>query len=215
MRLIEKKTLHEDAANRLRDMILTGMLKEGKKINENEICESLGISKTPLREALRVLSSEGLIQLVPNHGAWVYKPTFDEIMEMFDVMIVLEGLCARSATEQMNEKDFLSLETLHRRLEEKYELKDQEGYLRCNNQYHTFLQKLARNRTLNQIINGLRKKILLYRLKSLSLPERLDQSIKEHRELLEAFRKRNAEKAETLMRIHLKNQKSAFGRLKN
>jgi DNA-binding GntR family transcriptional regulator len=213
MKVIKKKTLHEEIANNLRELIMSGELQEGDKIKEDELCSLMGISKTPLREALRVLSVEGLIRLVPNRGSFVSTPTFEEIREMFDVMSVLEGVCARAAAAKMGAKDLATLEKLHERLEENYRRKAQREYIRINNQYHAFIQELAGNRTLNQIVNGLRQKILLYRYQSLNLPERFAQSIQEHRDLLEAFRKKDPKKAETLMRRHLKKQCDALEKL--
>jgi len=213
MRTIKKKTLHQEIANTLREMIMSGELTEGDKIKEDQLCELMDISKTPLREALRVLSVEGLIRLVPNRGAYVSTPTFEEIKEMFDVMSVLEGECARASAQRMTDRDYISLNKLHDKLEESFRQRNQKEYIRHNNSYHSFLQELAGNRTLNQIINGLRQKILLYRFQSLNLPERFEQSIEEHRDLLEAFRKRNPGKAEDLMRFHLKMQCKALEEL--
>jgi len=209
----KKVTYHIQIADMLRDMIMTGKLQEGDKVNETELCNTLGISKTPLREALRVLSVEGLIRLVPHRGAFVTKPTFEEIAEMFDVMSLLESFCARSASQKMTPRDLARLEKLHAKLEENFERQDQEEYIRINNQYHALVQKIAGNRTLNQIVDGLRKKILLYRFQSLNLPGRFEASIREHRELLEAFRNRQHRKAESLMRQHLDNQAQALERL--
>jgi DNA-binding GntR family transcriptional regulator len=210
MKIIQKKTLHEEIANNLREMIMSGELREGDKIKENELCDMMGISKTPLREALRVLSAEGLIRLIPNRGSYVTTPTFEEIKEMFDVMVALEGVCARTAVEKMSDQDFIKLENLHQKLEKNFERKDQKEYIRQNNLYHAFVQELAGNKTLNQIVNGLRQKILLYRFQSLNLPGRFEQSIEEHRILLTAFRNRNPKKAENLMKSHLKKQCDAM-----
>ncbi|MFZ0613091.1 MAG: GntR family transcriptional regulator [Desulfobacterales bacterium] len=207
---IKKATLHIQIADALREMIMIGELKNGDKINENDLCAAMGISKTPLREALRVLSAENLISLIPNRGAYVTKPTTAEIKEMFAVMSVLEGVCARAAAEKMTPADFARLETLHAELEEKFDRRDQEEYIRINNRYHSFIQDLAGNRTLNQIVSGLRKKILLYRFQSLNLPGRFEDSIKEHRDLLEAFRNRAAPKAEKIMKTHLQKQAQAI-----
>jgi len=206
----KKATYHVQIADMLRDMIMTGKLKEGDKVNEGKLCETTGISKTPMREALRVLSVEGLIRLVPNRGAFVTKPEFEEIVEMFDVMSLLEGFCAREACEKMTSKNFSRLEKLHAKLEANFERHDQEEYIRINNQYHSLVQEIAGNRTLNQIVDGLRKKILLYRFQSLNLPARFASSIREHRDLLEAFRQRNHSRAEALMREHLQNQAQAL-----
>jgi len=213
MKVIQKKTLHQEIANNLREMIMSGELREGDKIKENEFCELMDISKTPLREALRVLSAEGLIRLIPNRGSYVTTPTFEEIKEMFDVMSVLEGVCARTAAEKMSNIDYEKLKKIHLQLEENFRLKDQKRYIRINNKYHSFVQELAGNKTLNQIVNGLRQKILLYRYKSLNLSGRFEQSIQEHRDLLEAFRKRDAEKAELLMKSHMKKQSEALEKL--
>ncbi len=213
MKVIQKKTLHEEIANNLREMIMSGELREGDKIRENGLCDMMGISKTPLREALRVLSAEGLIRLIPNRGSFVTTPTFEEIKEMFDVMSVLEGVCARTAVEKMSEQDFLKLEKLHQKLEKNFGLKDQKEYIHQNNLYHAFVQELAGNKTLNQIVNGLRQKILLYRFQSLNLPGRFEQSIEEHRSLLKAFRDRDPKKVEILMKSHLKKQCDAMEKL--
>ena len=213
MKAIQKKTLHEEIANNLREMIMSGELREGDKIKENELCELMDISKTPLREALRVLSAEGLIRLIPNRGSYVTTPTLEEIKEMFDVMSVLEGVCARTAAEKMSNIDYEKLKKIHLQLEENFRLKDQKQYIHYNNEYHSFVQELAGNKTLNQIVNGLRQKILLYRFKSLNLSGRFEQSIQEHRDLLEAFRKRDVEKAESLMKSHMKKQSEALEKL--
>jgi len=209
----KKVTYHIQIADMLRDMIMTGKLQEGDKINETELCNTMGISKTPLREALRVLSVEGLIRLVPHRGAFVTKPTFEEIAEMFDVMSLLESFCACSACQKMTSNDLSRLEKLHAKLEDHFERQDQEAYIRINNRYHALVQEIAGNRTLNQIVDGLRKKILLYRFQSLNLPGRFEASIREHRDLLEAFRHRDHRKAESLMRQHLDNQAKALERL--
>lgn len=206
----KKATYHVQIADMLRDMIMTGKLKEGDKVNEGKLCATMGISKTPMREALRVLSVEGLIRLVPNRGAFVTKPEFEEIAEMFDVMSLLESFCAREACAKMTPKNFTRLEKLHAKLEENFERHDQEEYIRINNQYHSLVQEIAGNRILNQIVDGLRKKILLYRFQSLNLPARFASSIREHRDLLEAFRQRDHSRAEALMREHLQNQTQAL-----
>lgn len=213
MKLIKKTTLHEEIVNNLREMIMTGELREGDKIKESELCMSMGISRTPLREALRILSVEKIIIHVPNKGSYVCNPSIEEIKEMFDVMSVLEGVCARNATEKMRDSDFARLEKLHEKLEEYYNCRDQKNYIKFNNLYHSFLQELAGNRTCNQIINGLRQKILLYRFKSLNLPGRFEKSIEEHRGLMEAFKERDSERAELLIKIHLKNQSNAVEEL--
>ena len=206
MHKIQAKILHREVANQIRKMIRNGVLVKGQKINEKHLCESMGVSRTPVRESLRMLSSEGLIDLIPNKGAYVSQPPIKEISDMFEVMSVLEGTCARLATKRMTEKKFRKIEALHQKLEKHYRNRDHEAYLDNNNIYHELIQELSGNKVINDVINGLRQKILLYRHRQLYQPERFDQSIQEHRDLLEAFRKRDAAFAERLMKRHLIKQ---------
>ncbi|MEJ2587023.1 MAG: GntR family transcriptional regulator [Deltaproteobacteria bacterium] len=210
MRRIQAKTLHQEIVSQIQQMIQKGILVKGQKIDEKRLCESMGVSRTPVREALRLLKSEGLVELIPHKGAFVSQPCIEEINDMFEVMSVLEGTCARLAATHMNEKDFQKIEALHRELEVHYRNGDSVAYLKRNNVFHVFIQDLAGNRVLNDVINGLRQKILLYRQRQLYQPERFDQSIQEHRNLLEAFRRRDPDSAETLMKHHLLMQCKAL-----
>ena len=207
---IPARPLSQEVAQRIRDMIRKGLVRKGDRIIEKEFCQSLGISRTPLREALRILSAEGLIDLVPNKGAYVAQPSLREIKELFEVMSILEGTCARVVAEKMTESELAKIEKLHERLEKHYEEKDHEKYLSVNNDFHVLIQDLTANKILKGVIIGLRKKILLYRHWQLYHLDRFDQSIREHRQILEAFRKRDALFAEASMKRHLANQCEAL-----
>ena len=170
----------------------------------------MGVSRTPVREALRLLKSDGLIDLIPHKGAYVSKPCIEEINDMFEVMSVLEGTCARLAATNMKGKDLTRIESLHAELDKHYRNRDYEAYLKKNHVFHIFIQELAGNKVLNDVINGLRQKILLYRQKQLYQPERFEQSTQEHRDLVEAFRKNDPSSAESLMKHHLLMQCKAL-----
>ena len=120
MTTIHVQSLAQETAKRIREMIRKGILKKGDKIVEKPFCEALGVSRTPLREALRLLSSEGLIELIPNKGARVAQPSLGDIREMFWVMSILEGTCARECAEKMNEGGMKKLDTLFRQLLKHY-----------------------------------------------------------------------------------------------
>ena len=210
MHKIRTKTLHQEIVAQIQKMIHNGILVRGQKIDEKRLCESMGVSRTPVREALRLLKSDGLIDLIPHKGAYVSQPCIEEINDMFEVMSVLEGTCARLAVANMKGKDFKRIESLHEELEEHYRNRDYEAYLKKNHVFHVFIQDLAGNKVLNDVINGLRQKILLYRQKQLYQPERFDQSIQEHRDLLQAFRKKDPISAELLMKQHLLMQCKAL-----
>lgn len=210
MKKIRVRPLHREVASQLREMIRKGVLTKGQRIVEAELCGATGVSRTPLREALRVLSAEGLVRVVPNKGAYVSQPSMDEIKDMFQVMGVLEGTCARIASERMTDGQLRRLERLHQKLEEHFEAEDREGYIKANNDYHTLVQEITGNKVLNEIINGLREKVLLYRFRQLSGEKRLSESIQEHRNILDAFRRRDADAAEARMRDHLLRQCQAL-----
>ena len=207
---ISIKPLHEEVAERFRELILKGELKTGDRIVQSEMCSSLGISRTPMREALRILSSEGLIEVIPNKGAYVAQPSTREIREMFEVMSILEGACARVAAERMSETNFKKIESTHDLLELHYEAKDHERYLKVNQTYHILVQDMAGNKVLDEVIKGLRKRLLLYRYRQLYQPDRFSASMQEHRDLLEAFGRRDAGAAEGIMKRHLINQCEAL-----
>jgi DNA-binding GntR family transcriptional regulator len=111
--LISRQALHEAVANRLRDMIVEDQLKPGARLNERALCEQLGISRTPLREALRVLATEGLISLLPNRGAQVVTLSPEDVRDTFDVMGALEGLSGELACRHVTDADIAALRTLH------------------------------------------------------------------------------------------------------
>jgi DNA-binding GntR family transcriptional regulator len=202
--------LAQEAAQRIREMIRKGTLKKGDRILEEPMCFAMGVSRTPLREALRILSSEGLIQLIPNKGAYVAQPSLADIEEMFHVMSILEGACARSCAEKMTPAGLRRLDTLFRKLEEHCRAEDREKYMAVNHCFHSLVQELAGNKVLSEVINGLRQKILLYRYRQIYQPGRLRDSMQEHRDLQNALRTRNPEAAEKFMKEHLMRQVEAL-----
>jgi DNA-binding GntR family transcriptional regulator len=206
MHKIIPKAIHEVVAAQIREMIWNGVLTKGQKIDEKHLCESMGVSRTPIRESLRMLNAEGLVCHIPNKGAYVSDPPMDVIKDMFEVMSVLEGTCARLAINKMTDKDFNKIELLHQELEKHYIARDHKAYLKCNNTLHVFIEDLAGSKVLGEVIGGLRKKILLYRYLQLYKGDRFDKSIQEHRDILEAFRKRDVVLAESAMKRHLIDQ---------
>lgn len=210
MQKINSKTLHQQVAERIREMIRKGSLVRGQKINEKYLCEAMGVSRTPVRESLRILNSEGLIDLIPHKGAFVSQPRIEDIKDMFEVMSVLEGMCARVATKKMKDKDLKKIEGLHEKLEWHYRNRDHKAYLDVNNVLHVYIQQLAGNKALLEVINALRGKISLYRHRQLYHKDRFDRSMQEHRDILAAFRKRKPALAEATMKNHLMKQCEAL-----
>lgn len=200
---IERSALYEQVAERLRKRIYNRDLLPGQAIDEKELCEQFGISRTPLREALKVLHGESLVELVPRRGCFVKALDLDELRELFPVMSVLEGLCAREAVLHSTAEELQKLETLHAQLEEHAAHEDIDAYYEVNFQIHQLIQEMSRNRWLQRVTTDLRKILRLARHMQLTIDGRLQQSLQEHRKIMEAFRKKDAEAVEETMKMHL------------
>lgn len=203
---ILSQALYLHVADRIRDQIYQHVLKPGDAIDEMALCERFGISRTPLREALKVLSSEGLIELIPRKGSYVRSMDVAELNELFPVMAVLEGLCARAAVENCSQRDLEKLEKMHEKLEQLAAQGDIDAYYEQNFIFHQAVQDLANNKCLQRIIGDLRKVLRLARHMQLTIPGRLQASIEEHRQIMKAFKSHDADMADQNMQEHLKQQ---------
>lgn len=203
---IERSALYEQVAERIRQRIYDHELTPGQAIDEKELCALYGISRTPLREALKVLHSEGLVELIPRRGCFVKQPKIEELRELFPVMAVLEGLCAREALQNAGADDLERLEELHDRLEVFAAAGDVDGYYEVNFIFHQAIQELSGNRVLQRVSTELRKILRLARHTQLTVEGRLQGSLQEHRKIMEAFRQCDADAVESTMRQHLNAQ---------
>ena len=206
---ITATALYQQVANRLRKRIYQQQLKPGERIDEKRLCEEMGISRTPLREALKVLDADGLVVLQPRRGCFVAELGEQQLKELFPVMAVLEGLIAREATRGLQQADLAELEALHEQLEQAAAREDVDRYYEHNYVFHKRVQDLSRNRYLQRVAHDLRKLLFLARHQQLKKPGRLQQSLSEHRRLMEAFRRGDADTAEATMKEHLTHQGQA------
>jgi DNA-binding GntR family transcriptional regulator len=203
-------TMHDGVAARLRDMVFERQLPPGSWIDELALAAQWQISRTPLREALKVLAAEGLVTLVPRRGAQVVELTDADAEQLFPVMAMLEGRCALEATQRASEDDLAQLRRLHEGLERHAAAQDVDGYYRANHEFHSLVQALAANRWLDRATGDLRRFMRLWRGRQLKLPGRIDASIQEHRALLAAMLGRDAAAAERAMHDHLMAQLTAL-----
>jgi DNA-binding GntR family transcriptional regulator len=202
--------MHEKAASMLREQIFAGALAPGSFIDEATLCERLKISRTPLREALKVLSAEGLIRHEPRRGCFVNEVTEQDLDEIFPVIALLEGRCAFEAARHASEADLEVLQALHLKLEKHAKAKRIVDYYETNYIIHEAIITLASNRWLAQVIADLRKILKLARLQQLNAPGRLAQSLSEHLAVFAALKARDCEGAEAAMRTHLTRQREAL-----
>lgn len=214
MRLVHN-SLHQEVANTLREQIFAGQLVPGSFLDEVALCERLEISRTPLREALKVLTAEGLLRHEPRRGCFVSEVTEQDLDEIFPVIALLEGRCAHEAARNATDADLAALTTLHDKLTSHAEAGRINDYYATNFAIHEAIILLADNRWLAQVIADLRKILKLARLQQLHAPGRLKQSLSEHLTIFAALKSRDGEGAEAAMRTHLTRQREALRELMN
>lgn len=207
---IAAPALYQEVAARLRERIYSHELKPGDAIDEQTLAEEYGISRTPMREALKVLHAEGLVVLEPRRGCFVAELKEQDIDELFPLMALLEGRCAYEAVKKAKSADIIRFKELHDKLEKYAATNDVTKYFEQNCLCHDFVQKLADNYWLERVVTDLRKSLKLLRGRQLRLPGRLQESLSEHRMLLAAFQNRNPAAAEKIMHDHLMNQHAAL-----
>ncbi|CAG9180023.1 GntR family transcriptional regulator [Cupriavidus pinatubonensis] len=209
MRIIQQ-ALYLEVADRLRGMIDAHALMPGAWIDETTLATQLGISRTPLREALKVLAAEGLVRLEPRRGCFVNELSERDLDEIFPLMALLEGRCAYEAARNATAQDLEALEGLHVELARHAGAGDIDAYYETNFQIHEAIQRLAGNRWLSGLISDLRKVLRLSRHKSLKLPGRINESCAEHLSIFSALKAHDPEGAEALMKTHLLRQRVAL-----
>ena len=209
MRLIHN-SLHDEVAAQLRDRIFAGELMPGTFLDEVRLAEQLSISRTPLREALKVLTAEGLVRHEPRRGCFVNEVTEKDLDEIFPVLALLEGRCAHEAAVNATDADLQRLEELHDKLSRHAKARRINEYYAANFAIHEAIITLADNRWLAGVITDLRKIVKLARLQQLHAPGRLDQSLSEHLAMFAALKARDPAGAEAAMRTHLTRQREAL-----
>jgi len=206
---LSRRALYEDVADRLRTQIFARELEPGSWVDEMKLAADYGISRTPMREALKVLAVEGLVTMKPRRGAYVAEMSRDDVAQVYHLLALLEsdaaGEVARRATDEQMER----LQQLHERLEK--QARQRDAFFATNEQFHMALLDIAGNRWRTQIVTDLRKVMKLNRHHSLFKQGRIADSLAEHRALMAALRSRSAAKATALMREHFANGLEAAG----
>lgn len=215
MNRIAPTALYQEVAERLRQRIFAHELTPGTWIDEQKLAEQYGISRTPLREALKVLASEGLVELKPRRGCYVTEISAQDLDDIFPLMAMLEGRCAADAVKRAKAGDLKDLKAIHDRLEAAARDGRIDAFFEANQEFHKKIQELAGNRWMLSVIQDLRKVLKLSRLHSLSLEGRLQQSLDEHRLIMAAFEGSDAAKAEQLMHDHLLSGREALAKIQD
>lgn len=204
--LIEHRLLHETVVSQLRDLIVQGELAPETKLNERVLAEKLGTSRTPLREAIKFLASEGLVELLPNRGAVVAALKPEKMKEVFVVLGALEALAGDLACRNATEADIAEIRALHYHMLAHHARGELAQYFRYNQQIHIKIMECAGNATLTQVYRGLNAHVRRARYMANLSIERWDKAVREHEEILDALVKRDGVRLQSLLRDHLANK---------
>ncbi len=206
---IKRTTLHEEIAELLRQMIFDGELEGGVRIPEKALCERFDISRTPLREALKVLANEGVIILLPNRGARVSKLTPEDIDEVFPIMGALEAVAGEMAASTISDVGIAEIRALHYQMALHHARSERLEYFSINQKIHEHILAAARNPTLTQLYKTLSGRIRRARYSANISQERWDQAMKEHGQILQALSGREGARLGELLKSHLLNKQEA------
>ena len=200
---IHRRPLHEEAVNRLRDLIVQGQLLPGARLNERVLCQQLGISRTPLREAFKVLATEGLVELLPNRGAVVAGLDPTRLEQTFAVMGVLEALAGELACANATAKQLDDVRALHYEMLAAHARADLAGYFRHNQAIHLKLAEASGNPVLVHTYRQLNANVRRARYMANLSRERWDAAVREHEQILSALIARDAPRLKRLLAEHL------------
>jgi DNA-binding GntR family transcriptional regulator len=197
------RALYEEVAELLRQRIFRRELEPGSWIDEVRLAQEYGISRTPLREALKVLAAEGLVTMKVRRGAYVTEVSDRDLAEVYHLLALLESDAAAVVAQRASEADLKELQKLHRELEGA--VKDRERFFAVNERFHMRLLELAGNRWRNQMVADLRKVMKLNRHNSLLKSGRIQESLAEHAAVMEALARRDGEAARQRMQAHFQS----------
>ncbi len=200
---IARVTLHEEVLTRLRDMIIEGVLPPGSRINEGQVGASLGVSRTPLREAIKTLMSEGLVEILPAKGAIVRRFDEQDVFHILEVLKSLEQTAARLLCARASDAELAALTKLHKDMMALYRARDRLSYFKCNQQIHSGLVRLSGNPVLAEMHDQLQSRIKRVRFVGNDKPDRWAGAVEEHEVMCRAWQARDGERLAAILGLHL------------
>lgn len=203
---LKRRSLHEELTEALRELIVSGELQPSRKVPEKELCDHYGVSRTPLREALKVLATDGLVILEPNRGAWVSPITVKDLDEVFPVMAALEALAGELACQHVTDKEISAVRKLHDRMVKHYDARELDSYFEVNQQIHEAILAAARNETLINQYRSLAARVRRARYVANMTPERWRQATEEHEVIMQCLENRDGPGLSSILKSHLENK---------
>ena len=206
---IPRQVLHQEVVVRLRQRIVEGHIAPGTKLNERELSEVLKVSRTPLREAIKMLAAEGLVELLPNRGAVVAQLSEQDIADTFEVIAGLEGQAGELAAARIRDDELAEIRALHYEMLAAHTRRDLPTYYRINAQIHTRINAAARNKVLTQTWSTVNARLQALRFRSNFDEAKWKRAVKEHDKMVELLAARDGPGLRALMITHLNNKRDA------
>lgn len=204
---IPRAALHERAAHRLRQMLVENRIPPGAKLNERELAQVLEVSRTPLREAIKMLAAEGLVELLPNRGAIAVSLSEEDVLNTFEVMAGLEALSGGLAAERITDEELSEIRAMHFEMMAAYTRKDLSNYYRLNALIHDAINAAAKNPVLRVTYNQVNARLQALRFRSNQDGEKWKRAMKEHEAMIEALAARDPAAMREVLLTHLNNKR--------
>jgi DNA-binding GntR family transcriptional regulator len=202
---IVRRSLHDEVASRVRDMIIEGSLAPGARIYEEQLAKTLGVSRTPMREALKTLASEGLIELAAARGALVRRFSPKDVRDMLDVLAVLESFAARLACKAASDEQIAELRALHDRMVGFFKAGDRLEYYKLNQDFHSGVLRLSGNAALQSAHLAIQARLKRIRYIGNSEPQKWKDAMAEHEEMIRRLEARDAEGLAAILALHMEH----------
>lgn len=203
---IVRRSLHDEIVDLVREMILSSELEPGEKVPEKDLCARFGVSRTPMREALKVLAVDGLVTLTPNRGAFVSTLTVDDLNDVFPVMGALESLSGELAATLMTDAEISGVRAIHAKMVKHYEKRDLSAYFKLNQAIHEAILEGSRNQTLIGMYRSLASRVRRARYLANMSDSRWQQAVDEHEIIIKRLEARDAKGLAEILKQHLANK---------
>ncbi|RYX92632.1 MAG: GntR family transcriptional regulator [Comamonadaceae bacterium] len=204
---IPRASLHEQVAHRLRQMLVESRIKPGAKLNERELCEVLQVSRTPLREAIKMLAAEGLVELLPNRGAIAVELKESDVLSTFEVMAGLEAMSGELAAERITESELSEIRAMHYEMMAAWTRRDLSAYYRLNASIHRAINAAAKNPVLTSTYNQVNARLQALRFRSNQDEDKWKRAVGEHEQMVEALAAHDGAKMRQLLVTHLSHKR--------
>jgi len=200
---IPRTGLHEQVAQQLRQLLVEGQIAPGAKLNERALCEVLHVSRTPLREAIKMLAAEGLVELLPNRGAVAVTLSLDDVLHAFEVMAGLEALSGELAVQRITDAELAEIRALHFEMLASWTRRDLSAYYRLNALIHRAINAAAKNPVLSATYNQVNARLQALRFRSNQDEDKWQQAVAEHEQMVQALSTRDAPAMRRVLTQHL------------